>query len=444
MRRIIRLIVILPILMIAAQTEAFELYRVVGEDCRGGRPAVFQTGFSFAEGAEIVTALHGVSGCAKISAQHFVGQTRESTIRDLSITKVDVERDLAVLSASSLSALVHDMSNTSVSGEKFRITGFPQGSSAPDTIGVQLGEPAIRSLRSILRAKDILRYEQIGSPSPTVNIVRLDGNAQIGHSGAPLTNAEGVVIGIVIGGYELGEFGTFWAIPISEITWTSATASMLDRVSTLRGQFSTTVEAPLAIASLELVCGSAIADDELSLSLSSKESAQIAKFAATLEENKDRLIYAQVSISQDGCMACDCPRESERLDLLSGDEFPDFDFGWIEFDGPLSISASEAPLVPTLWREGYRLNTFVPEFAVTTTFALPLPRHLENSQYRFQSDRAVRLGFDGLFVVREHFQTGWQMFHLEPTEAPQVLRERLTCIRDHLASGNGEQAAGWC
>ena len=443
MRKLTGLVVILAAVTITVPARAFELYRIVAEDCRGGQSATFQTGFSYEEGSEIITALHGVLDCAKISGQHFVGQTRQTTISSLSIAHVDVERDLAILSEPSLRSVTETQPNYPNSDAELKITGFPQGSSMPDTIGVKLGEPGIRSLRSILRAKDVLRYEQIGSPSPNVNIIRLDGNAQIGHSGAPLTDLDGTVLGVVIGGYGLGEFGTFWAIPISEITWSSAGNQELERVTSLRGQFSTPIEAPIAVARLALFCGSEVADGELSLSLSSEEFDQVAQFAAVLDENKDRFIYAQVSIRQDGCLACACQRELDHLDDLPLD-FPGFEFGWVKFNGVLDIDAGDAHLVPTLWREGYRIDSFVPEFGTTTTFALPLPRHLERSQYRFEADRFVRLGFDGIFVAREHFQTGWHMFHLEPTEIPTELQERLLCIRDHVGSGRTDQAAGWC
>lgn len=429
--------------IISFETHALEIYRITSEECVGGKTTTLQTGFSLSPEAEIVTALHGVSGCSKITARRFDGQKIVSVLEDLFVERADIQRDLAILTKSGLNKL--DFSSYIAASEdtEVKITGFPQGSSTPDTIRVRIGEPAIRPLRSILRPKDILKYQSIGSPSPAINILRLDGNAQIGHSGAPLIDSDKNLIGIVIGGYALGEFGTFWAIPFSDINWSKISTEDFNKIAQLHGQFSSQVEAPISIAQLRLTCSPEDNDALSTFDLTKVEASQLADFAGTLEASKDKFIYADVTLEQNDCLACKCARELKS---------PNSDFdtsenqnGYAAFIGSLGLTTQEAPLAPTLWREGYRINTFVyDEFATTITFAFPMPHHLENSQYRYTADRAIRLGFDGIFVSREHFRTGWQMFHLEPTEIDATLKRRLNCIRRHLERGEDEVAQQSC
>ncbi|MEO0702487.1 MAG: serine protease [Pseudomonadota bacterium] len=240
----------------ASPARSIELYRVVAEECRNSERPIVQTGFSFASGEAIYTALHGVAGCTNITAQRFDGMRAVETESELYVRLVDIERDIALLANERLNRARRSSTGLPSPGESLSIPGFPRGISQPDRVSVDAGTPPVRSLRTILGADMVQDFARVGSPALNIDVIRLDGNAQVGHSGAPLLDANEIVVGIVVGGFDAGEFGVSWAVPISDIEPTR-NFDELDEVIERRHRFGMVIrndDEPLPLPNRQWEC----------------------------------------------------------------------------------------------------------------------------------------------------------------------------------------------
>lgn len=208
---------ILCIAFLNTPAHSFELFRIVSDNCPNSQRPIIQTGFSFSNGEAIITALHGVAACEKIRGEHFQDGSHVGNALNLQVGLVDTARDVAVLSNSERNRISVVRSEPPSSDERLFISGFPRGISLPDRLTVAAGSPPLRSLRSILGSDMLEEFFKVGSPSPAISIIRIDGNAQKGHSGAPIVDTSGAVVGIMIGGFDSGEFGVSWGVPISDV-----------------------------------------------------------------------------------------------------------------------------------------------------------------------------------------------------------------------------------
>ncbi len=57
------------------------------------------------------------------------------------------------------------------------------------------------------------------SPALDIHVLNINGNLLPGHSGAPILNGDGQVVGVGNGGIDLGRVGWGWAIPWQDIEW---------------------------------------------------------------------------------------------------------------------------------------------------------------------------------------------------------------------------------
>ncbi len=185
--------------------------RVVASGCTGDEAARAGSGFSWPEAGQVVTDLHVVAGCSQVSVGY-----QQIDDRPARVARVLVAADLALLTVDHPPAVpvLPVAAELPPVGAEIDVFGFALGQPTRDTHPLHLTfanqETPLLSdaLPDDLRA-DIRR---IGFPALDTQVLRLDGNLLPGHSGAPLLDAQGRVVGIGSGGLERGAVGVGWAV----------------------------------------------------------------------------------------------------------------------------------------------------------------------------------------------------------------------------------------
>lgn len=194
------------------------VYLVKATDCRVLPDIRIQSGFRLQGLPGIVTALHGVAGCNHITASR---PGTNDTHLGLDDYWVDLDRDVAVLRGGSLDGgpgLVQ--SPTAIPAEK-EVEVFGHPAAIPNVWRMDLKietlalVPLENGVSPAIRRALALRQ----SPQPWINVLRLNGDLQPGHSGAPILDRRGRVVGIGSGGLAGGTLGIGWAIPLQTVYW---------------------------------------------------------------------------------------------------------------------------------------------------------------------------------------------------------------------------------
>jgi len=230
------MIAIVFLFVYSSSALSLDVFRVISENCLNENSARIQSGFSLHDDDLVITALHGVADCQSFRAELFRDQELIKIIDKLKITHTDVRRDIAVLSKTNLSKPSIPKRSSPKSGASLGIVGFPKGVSLPEPKPLSVGE--IKPLRSILDPIDEKRFEAVSSPALNIQVITLDGNAQKGYSGAPILDKGGNVLGVLIGGHNSGEFGTSWAIPISDIDLDTFNENNIRNIVLMNQRFS--------------------------------------------------------------------------------------------------------------------------------------------------------------------------------------------------------------
>lgn len=182
--------------------------RVVATGCPGLHPRRVASGFVWEKPTQVVTALHTVAGC-KIAVNEQGGRSVEARI-----VKALASRDLALLQLEKLNspALSQTAAPPGV-GSTVWVIGFglgqPTRDSHPLSIGVggttqTLREAVPEALEAVFRRSQI--------PALDTLVLRLGGNLVPGHSGAPIVDAQGKLVGVGSGGVKHGAPGHGWAV----------------------------------------------------------------------------------------------------------------------------------------------------------------------------------------------------------------------------------------
>ena len=175
------------------------------------------SGFAWSQPGYIVTALHVVAGAKKVSvyAESVKKRSRAqvvATLHEADLALLKLERDLG------LTPLNHAAADANDSADHF-VWGYPHDVAEMTRHRVQIvgGLNAAPRLSSIFRSDSQLKRTlgAQGYPQLDSRIIRVD-KIQPGHSGAPLVNAAGEVIGIGDGGLRDGLGGLNWAVPAAE------------------------------------------------------------------------------------------------------------------------------------------------------------------------------------------------------------------------------------
>jgi hypothetical protein len=202
---------------------------VVKITCRlpGGKVAT-GTGFAWRQPTFVVTALHVVAGC-----QGGVEVYSETRKRRVSGTPVKAlrEADLSLIELKEPLDLVPVKEAPRSGDAGFRIWGYPQavntmqGDSIEFSLGLQQ-QPTLASLMTESEYKRLMggAVGEHAYPQYTTKILRVSSIIQPGHSGAPILDKAGAVVGVGDGGLHKGVARINWAIPASEYLqalWTS-------------------------------------------------------------------------------------------------------------------------------------------------------------------------------------------------------------------------------
>jgi S1-C subfamily serine protease len=186
--------------------------RVQARECDGGKQRT-ASGFVWRDNRHVVTALHVVSGCARLS---IFSEHSGNTIR-ASIERTLKSADLVLLKL-----------------DRAAQTPLQPAKKNPDlhadlvALGYELGAPTMSSKNLTVsfgkhKLSDMLpdnvrrEIEAVGAPSLDLNILRLQGHLVPGLSGAPLINSAGRVVAVGDGGLEYGAVSISWALPIDHI-----------------------------------------------------------------------------------------------------------------------------------------------------------------------------------------------------------------------------------
>ncbi|MDB4875582.1 MAG: hypothetical protein JWM41_2028 [Gemmatimonadetes bacterium] len=178
-----------------------------------------QTGI-VVEGVDgLVTALHGVVGC-EILAHNDVSQT---VWRDLTIRRVDVASDIAVLTSA---RMLEDIAAKRTRSQRrlppgavpaqLLVVGLTRTARSPTVfrLGLDATQKTIRGF--IVGGPGLDLLVRRNSPSVDHRVVTLTGPLQPGLSGAPVVDESGHVVAIGDGGSLLGE-QIGWSIPIDDM-----------------------------------------------------------------------------------------------------------------------------------------------------------------------------------------------------------------------------------
>jgi hypothetical protein len=176
------------------------------------------TGWCYNDAFHVVTALHVVAGIPDKDISVFSEVSKKRS--QAKVIKVLKEADLALLELVSdvgLKPLTLDVVDPNSTSE-FYVWGYPHGipTMAGDYIRFSLShgnQPILNNLLQNEKLKEDLERQKY--PQLNAKILRVSSTIQPGHSGAPIINNTGKVIGIADGGLRAGTARLNWAFPAS-------------------------------------------------------------------------------------------------------------------------------------------------------------------------------------------------------------------------------------
>jgi S1-C subfamily serine protease len=170
------------------------------------------TGFVWREPNLVVTALHAV-----LNADHLIVSSASESY-PAEVYKVLATADLALLKSSQPfreTPLQEDDSSASFQGDA-SVLGYPFGVQKAMSSTVHIGTP--RSLRHSMPADLLNKDQKAPIQNSNVDVLTLEGATAPGESGAPVINARGRVVGILVHGEPSGGAPQFsWAVPAARL-----------------------------------------------------------------------------------------------------------------------------------------------------------------------------------------------------------------------------------
>jgi len=198
-----------------APTGARSVVRVIcrlqgGQESRG-------TGFVWRSQTSVITALHVVAGCLSITVQ---SEQQANASTPATIEKVLREGDLALLKLNQTLGLEPLREAATVNlAEEHSIWGYPRDVKTMQGDDLRFS----KSLSTAPTIEDVMTQAQYlrsigdgGYPALRARILRVSSTIAPGHSGAPIFDKAGLVVGVGDGGLHQGIQRINWAIPASE------------------------------------------------------------------------------------------------------------------------------------------------------------------------------------------------------------------------------------
>lgn len=212
---------VLILLATVSQANNPNVYLVKAFNCQFEPKARTLTGFRARGLKGIVTALHGVADSGKIMVQNNTGHVFSQQLR---IVKVDVDRDLALLSSDEIEAepaegfeIAQNVNWNQLRG--LTLIGHPYGINGKSEEPLQLRVPPLQDLHDIVPPGPLLRLVNRSSPSTDMPVVWLRGGILPGCSGAPILDSQDRVVAVANGGLAGGATEMVWAIPWQDVNW---------------------------------------------------------------------------------------------------------------------------------------------------------------------------------------------------------------------------------
>jgi len=179
-----------------------------------------QTGFRVRGTKGVYTALHGVADCKRIMVSVRRGPV---LTQPFAIEKVDISRDVALISSPELAQ--QEAAGLEVADRvawetltRIEVYGHPYGLNGLQTT-LELRRPPTTELKELLPAAPLSVMRARQSPNHLTQVMSIQGNLLPGHSGAPILDPNGRVLGIANGGLKEGAVGISWAVPFQGIKW---------------------------------------------------------------------------------------------------------------------------------------------------------------------------------------------------------------------------------
>jgi hypothetical protein len=216
----------------AARAQVEHVYLLKMFDCGYEPYERSQTGFRVRGTKGIVTALHGVADCGRITVSSKLGRIYK---QPFTVQQADVDHDAALISSPELDQETaaglepagpvswSSVSDVVVYGHPFGIDILPSTMTLRKTPLVELRQLLPPEPLSILRKRQ--------SPYDRVEVLSIQGHILPGHSGAPILDPHGRVLGVANGGLKGGSVEISWAMPLRDIDWETAGSS--DRLKAL-------------------------------------------------------------------------------------------------------------------------------------------------------------------------------------------------------------------
>lgn len=191
---------------------------------RGNGSKSIGTGFAWSKPNWVVTALHVVAGARDADITVFVQNSSSDgssvvnkSSNSVKLLNVLLGADLALLEVTGLPQLTPLTAAFANPAEQHEIWGFPLNIPAlkEDEVKFSKGLPA-KPTFSVFFGTFQKFQEQVGAdgfPKYDNQILRVSDTIQPGHSGAPIINRNGQVVGIADGGLYEGVKRINWAIP---------------------------------------------------------------------------------------------------------------------------------------------------------------------------------------------------------------------------------------